>query len=139
MEQWNNRHYIKKFVICSFFIHIKTILIVTIMHTIQRNLTLPLPPPNACLNFFRKNQKYHHRLNEECCAMKNKIAQLKKDIKEAKIKKFGQVLDVEILEETVLKKMIQDVQDNISEEEMKKYYDMKIVQLKVTTVYCSVK
>lgn len=77
-------------------------------------------------------QRYQQHLTEECSEMAVKNLQLKKDIDNAMICKFGQQVDVEVLVEKILELMIRKTRQSLKEEELHKNYEKKIKNLKVS-------
>lgn len=60
------------------------------------------------------------------------ISQLKKDIDKAMVSKFGQHVDMEIMEEKILEVMIRRTRQSLKEEELHKKYEKIIKNLKVS-------
>lgn len=62
------------------------------------------------------------------------ISQLNKEIDKAMVGKFGQHIDMEIMEEKILEVMIRRTRQSLKEEELHKKYEKIIKNLKVSTI-----
>lgn len=63
--------------------------------------------------------------------MEMKTAQLNKDIDKAMICKFGQHVDLEVLEEKILERIVKKTRQSLKEEELHTRYEKIIKDLKV--------
>lgn len=64
--------------------------------------------------------------------MEGKITTLKKESHQAMIRKFGREIDIDNLEEVVLRNIISKVRFDLQEEKLKREFESKISNLKVT-------
>nr|XP_018898031.1 PREDICTED: uncharacterized protein LOC109031139 [Bemisia tabaci] len=80
----------------------------------------------------RRKQTHLHRLNLDCKKMKEEIAELTAKISETIITKFGQAVDVDSLEEIVLRRLLGEIRSTLPEveEEMWKEKELKLDNLR---------
>ncbi|KAF7998128.1 hypothetical protein HCN44_009526 [Aphidius gifuensis] len=72
----------------------------------------------------KKNKTHLHRMEIDCRYMDDEIKNLKSEIKNEMIKKFGREISLSSLYEAVLRKMVNDIKADIKE--MSKHYDQEI-------------
>ncbi|CAG2058060.1 unnamed protein product [Timema podura] len=70
------------------------------------------------------NRKHLHRLNSDCLNMQAEIAHLNQEIKECMENKFGGVIELDVVEEALLRRLIADMKSHISD--MKRDYQIHL-------------
>nr|CAD7399612.1 unnamed protein product [Timema cristinae] len=70
------------------------------------------------------NRKHLHRLNSDCLNMQAEIARLNQEIKECMENKFGGVIELDVVEEALLRRLIADMKSHISD--MKRDYQIHL-------------
>lgn len=73
-----------------------------------------------------------HRLDKRCKEMREIKKSLIKEIDEEMIRKFGAIVDVDLLEETVLNNMFKQTRRSYQVDVLRGEYDVQIADLKVT-------
>ncbi|XP_026479521.1 cilia- and flagella-associated protein 44-like [Ctenocephalides felis] len=78
----------------------------------------------------KKNQRHLWRMNQDCLVMEERIRKLRESIAEVMYRKFNQIIDLDQLEEAILKKLVHDLRFRMAD--VQKSYDKEIAKWKQT-------
>lgn len=68
-------------------------------------------------------------MNQDCLVMEERIRKLRESIAEVMYRKFNQIIDLDQLEEAILKKLVHDLRFRMAD--VQKSYDKEIAKWKV--------